>query len=55
MPAKRHGKVRRILRDGRAKVIRRGPVTIQLLHETTEHTQEITLGVDAGSKHTSAL
>ena len=51
MPTERHGKVRRMLRDGQAKVIRREPFTIQLLYGTTEYTQPITLGVDAGSKH----
>ena len=51
MPTERHGKVRRMLRDGQAKVVRREPFTIQLLYETTEYTQPITLGVDAGSKH----
>ena len=50
-PTERHGKVRRMLRDGQAKVIRREPFTIRLLYETTEYTQPVTLGVDAGSKH----
>ena len=39
-----------MLRQGCAKVVRREPFTIQLLYETTEYTQPITLGVDAGSK-----
>lgn len=51
MPTERHGKVRRMLKEGKAKVVRREPFTIQLLYETTNYTQEITLGVDAGSKH----
>ena len=51
MPTARHGKVRRLLKDGKAKVIKRCPFTIQLLYETTNYTQELTLGVDAGSKH----
>ena len=51
MPTERHGKVRRLLKEGKAKVVRRDPFTIQLLYETTEYTQPITLGVDAGSKH----
>lgn len=51
MPTKRHGKVRRLLKSGKAKVIRRCPFTIQLLYATTNITQDITLGVDAGSKH----
>ena len=50
MPTKRHGAVRRWLRDGKAKVVKRCPFTIQLLKETTIVTQELTLGVDSGSK-----
>ena len=50
MPTERHGKVRRLLRDKKAKVVRRCPFTIQLLYDTTSIVQEITLGVDAGSK-----
>lgn len=51
MPTERHGKVRRLLRDGKAKVVHRTPFTIQLLYETTCFVQSVTLGVDAGSKH----
>lgn len=51
MPTNRHGKVRHLLNTGRAKVIKKCPFTIQLLYESTSHTQKITLGVDAGSKH----
>jgi len=50
MPTTRYGKVRRMLRDGKAKVVRKEPFTIQLLYDTTTYTQPITLGVDAGSK-----
>ena len=51
MPTGRCGKVRRLLRDGKAKVIKRCPFTIQLLYEAETNTQDITLGVDAGSRH----
>ena len=51
MPTKRHGKVRRMLKNGQAKVRKRCPFTIQLLYETTHYTQPIYLGIDAGSKH----
>lgn len=51
MPTNRHGKVRRLLKSGKAKIVRKCPFTIQLLCESTTHTQEITLGVDSGSKH----
>lgn len=46
----RHGKVRRLLRDKKAEVVKRVPFTIKLLYETEEITQPINLGVDAGSK-----
>lgn len=51
MPTTRHGKIRRLLRDKKAKVLKRCPFTIQLLYKTTDITQNITLGVDAGSKY----
>ena len=51
MPTQRHGKVRRLLRDGLAHVVRRTPFTIQLDYESTEFIQPITLGVDAGTTH----
>lgn len=50
MPIERYGKVRRMLKSGKAKVVIRCPFTIQLLYETGNVTQSITLGVDAGSK-----
>ncbi|ABV32591.1 RNA-guided endonuclease IscB [Pseudothermotoga lettingae] len=50
MPAKRHGKVRRLLKQGLAKVVRREPFTIQLLYDTTTYAQPVTVGVDIGSK-----
>jgi hypothetical protein len=51
MPTKRHGKVRRWLKSGQAKVLKRKPFTIQLLFETTSYTQPITLGCDSGYNH----
>ena len=50
MPTERHGKVRRLLREGRAAVVRRTPFTIRLLYEVPGFMQDVTLGVDAGSK-----
>lgn len=50
MPTTRHGKVRRLLRDGLAVCDRQTPFTIRLLYETTAFIQDVTLGVDAGSK-----
>lgn len=51
MPTKRFGWVRRALKQGKAKVIRRTPFTIQLTYDSSSYIQDITLGVDAGSKH----
>ena len=51
MPTDRHCKVRRLLKNNKAKVIKKCPFTIQLLYETTNYTQEINLGIDAGSKN----
>lgn len=43
-------KARILLKQGKAKVTKRTPFTIQLLHGSSGYKQEITLGVDAGSK-----
>lgn len=51
MPTSRHGKVRRLLNNHLAKVVKRCPFTIQLLYQSTKETQPVSLGVDAGSKH----
>lgn len=50
MPTERYGKVRRLLKKGQAKVIDCCPFTIQLLYESTDVTQPVNLGIDAGSK-----
>ena len=50
MPTDRHGKVKHLLKEGKAKVIKRCPFTIQLLYATDNYKQDITLGIDAGSK-----
>ena len=51
MPTERYGKVRRLLNTNKARVIKRCPFTIQLMYDSTIHTQNVSLGVDAGSKH----
>lgn len=52
MPTTRFGKVRRLLRDKKAKVIRSCPFTIKLLYEPESLVvQEVILGQDTGSKH----
>jgi hypothetical protein len=44
-------RARKMLRDGKAKCIKRTPFTIKLLYHTTTYTQPITLGIDTGSSH----
>ena len=51
MPTNNHAKVRLLLKQGKAKVVKRAPFTIQLLSTSKTYKQDITLGVDAGSKH----
>lgn len=40
---------RLLLKQGKAKVKKREPFTIKLTYETTNYTQDLTLGVDTGS------
>ena len=54
MPTSRCGKVRKLLKNGEAKVVKREPFTIQLLKETTNNTQPISLGVDTGAAYVGA-
>jgi 5-methylcytosine-specific restriction endonuclease McrA len=49
MPCK-SAKARKLLRDGKAKVVQRTPFTIQLLYGSSGYKQAISLGIDAGSK-----
>lgn len=47
-------KARILLRNGKAKVIKREPFTIQLIYGSSGYKQKISLGIDAGSKHIGA-
>ena len=49
MPTNRHGKVKHLLKNGKAKVVKRCPFTIKLTYGTTNYMQNLTLGVDTGS------
>ena len=52
MPTSRFGKVRRLLKNKKAKVVRSCPFTIKLLYEPEILiVQEIVLGQDTGSKY----
>ena len=49
MPTKRHGWVRRALRDGKATVVKRSPFTIKLTsYESETVAQDVSLHLDAG-------
>jgi hypothetical protein len=50
MPTKRRGKARHLLKDGMAKAAKLEPSAIQLLYDSAEYAQSISLGVGAGSK-----
>ena len=51
MPTTRYGRVRRLLGKGHAVVVDYRPFTIQLAYDTPNGVQEVSLGVDAGTKH----
>lgn len=44
-------KARMLLKQKKAKVVKRTPFTIQLLHGSSGYKQDISLGIDAGTKH----
>jgi len=44
-------KARLLLKEGRASVVRMVPFTIQLRYGSSGYTQEVSLGVDAGTQH----
>ena len=47
-------KARLLLKAGKAKVARMVPFTLQLLYGSSGYTQEVSLGVDAGTQHIGA-
>ena len=50
MPCK-EAKARKLLKQNKAKIAKYEPFTIQLLFDCENQTQDISLGIDAGSKH----
>ena len=50
MPTNRHGKVKHLLKEGKAKVVKRCPFTIQLTYDIKNYTQDVKVKVDEGSK-----
>ena len=51
MSTENHAKVRLLLKNNKAFVVKRNPFTIRFRGTSKTYTQDITLGVDAGSKH----
>lgn len=51
MPTTRYGKVRHLLKTGKAVIYSRRPFTIQLTYETTTYTQPIEICQDTGYQH----
>ena len=51
MPTERCGKIGYLLRHGKAHVVSRVPFIVQLDYDSTTYTQDVNLGIDAGSKH----
>src|SRR6266568_1992995 len=44
-------KARLLLQEGKAKVVRMVPFTIQLLYGSSGYKQEVSLGIDVGTQH----
>jgi len=51
MPTIRLGKVRRLLKDGKAKIVKHHPFTIQLLYDSKTNTQPIEFKLFAMREH----
>lgn len=52
MPVKRYGRVRRLLRTGKARIVDRYPLTIRLTHKIKDPvTEPLILGIDPGRKN----
>ena len=44
-------KARLLLKEGKAKVVKMVPFTLQLLYGSSGYKQEVSLGIDAGTQH----
>jgi len=53
MPTNNHGKVRKLLKNKKAKVVDYKPFTIQLLYKTSEYVKPLVLGLDTGRDNIS--
>lgn len=48
MPTKRYAKIRILRKRGLLKIVNKKPFTVQLLYDTKNITQDVTLGIDSG-------
>ena len=48
MPTKRYAKIRILRKRGLLKIVSAKPFTVQLLYDTKNITQDVTLGIDSG-------
>lgn len=55
MPTSRFGRVKHLLKSGKAKAIRTKPFTIKLLYDSSEYVQSLSLGLDTGSKEAAIV
>ena len=51
MPTTRYGRVRHLLKEGKACIVKRKPFTIQLTYESGEYVQAMELCIDSGAQH----
>lgn len=51
MPTKKLGKIKRLLKSGKAVAVNNNPFTIRLKYDTKNYTQELTLGIDSGREN----
>lgn len=55
MPTFRLGKVRRLLKDGKAKIVKHHPFTIQLLYDSKTNKQPIEICEDVGYNYIASV
>lgn len=51
MPTVRVGHIRHLLKDGKAKIVKHEPFTVQLLYDSKTFVQDMEICVDSGSEH----
>ena len=51
IPTQRHARVKKLLRNKEAVVVRKNPYTIRLKTNKKRYVQHVSLGIDTGSRH----